>query len=37
MLPDTFTFFGEQCFGITHHLFQPIGGKFHRSVLVSPR
>src|SRR5450759_4367768 len=33
-LTDTFIFFGEQCFGIAHHLFQSIGGKFHRSVLV---
>src|SRR5450759_2413790 len=33
-LPDTFIFFGEQCFGITHHLFKPVCGKFHCSVLV---
>ena len=33
-LSDTFIFFGEQCLGITHHFFQPVGGKFHRAVLV---
>src|ERR1035437_627119 len=33
-LTYTFICVGEQCFGIAHHLFQSIGGKFHRSVLV---
>src|SRR5258706_6108896 len=33
-LPDTLVLFGEQRFGITHHLFEPVGRKFHRSVFV---